>query len=282
VEAEIKQAASYLTQVAASPLLAGIEVATVVQFGQATPVILAAAISYQADLIVISSHGYTGITHWVMGSVAEKITRHATMPVLILREGSIFPGENSGDISQPLRVLVPLDGSAFAKAALAPAAMLLGSLAPPQQKMAIHLARIIPHSSIQQDEAHRQRNLRDLSRARQYLSQTTDHIRGGYVAPAIARQHIAVSWSVAFDTDIAGALLRIAENGEDAEGAGVFGGCDIIALATHGGGAWRRGMVGSIAERVLHGSHRPVLLVRPAEMSTWVGNSTEKVEATLA
>ncbi len=38
-----------------------------------------------ADLIVVSSHGRTNLVHLVVGGVAEKIARHATCPVLLVR-----------------------------------------------------------------------------------------------------------------------------------------------------------------------------------------------------
>ena len=38
----------------------------------------------RADLIVISTHGRTGLAHWLLGSVAEKVVRYATRPVLVL------------------------------------------------------------------------------------------------------------------------------------------------------------------------------------------------------
>jgi nucleotide-binding universal stress UspA family protein len=39
-----------------------------------------------ADLIVIGTHGYTGVKHFLLGSTAEKVARHAPCPVLIVRE----------------------------------------------------------------------------------------------------------------------------------------------------------------------------------------------------
>jgi len=39
----------------------------------------------QLDLVVVSTHGHTGLQHLVFGSVAEKIIRHAHCPVLTLR-----------------------------------------------------------------------------------------------------------------------------------------------------------------------------------------------------
>jgi nucleotide-binding universal stress UspA family protein len=113
------------------------------------------------------------------------------------------------------------------------------------------------------------------------LSQTTDLIRDGYVAPAISKQHIPVSWSVALDTDRARAIVRVAENGEDAEGAGVLGGCDLIAIATHGRRGLQRWAMGSVAERVLHATKRPLLIVRPAEVIEKQGPSSEEKERIL-
>jgi universal stress protein A len=37
------------------------------------------------DLIVISTHGYSGVKRWLIGSVAERVVRHAPCPVLVLR-----------------------------------------------------------------------------------------------------------------------------------------------------------------------------------------------------
>lgn len=42
--------------------------------------------SANADLIIIATHGYTGLKHVYLGSVAEKIVRHAPCPVLVVRE----------------------------------------------------------------------------------------------------------------------------------------------------------------------------------------------------
>jgi nucleotide-binding universal stress UspA family protein len=49
----------------------------------------------------------------------------------------------------------------------------------------------------------------------------------------------------------------MAEDGEDAEGAGVFGRCDLIAIATHGRGGFQRWILGSITERVLGAINSP-------------------------
>ncbi len=261
VDGELQASATYLKNVASSAELTGIEVMTTARYGVVAPVILATATEYHADLIVMCSHGHTGVAHVLMGSVAEKVARHASMPVLVVREKA----EVSAEISQPLRILVPLDGSAYARAALEPAAALLSALAAPGQQAAIHLVRVIEPAADQTDEAQVAQR-RSLSRAKHYLSQTTDLIRDGYVASVVAKQHILVNWSVALDTDRARAIVRVAENGEDMQGVGAFGGCDLIAMATHGRGGLQRWAMGSATERVLHMTKRPLLIVRPAEV----------------
>ncbi len=46
--------------------------------------ILDVATSHDVDLIVVASHGRSGMTRWMLGSVAEKIARNAEVPVLIV------------------------------------------------------------------------------------------------------------------------------------------------------------------------------------------------------
>jgi universal stress protein A len=43
------------------------------------------AAAHGVDLIIVSTHGYTGLKHVLLGSVAEKIVRHAPCPVLVVR-----------------------------------------------------------------------------------------------------------------------------------------------------------------------------------------------------
>ncbi|MDB6067983.1 MAG: uspa protein [Pedosphaera sp.] len=47
--------------------------------------IITAALSGHSDLIVIATHGYTGLRHVLMGSTAERVVRHAPCPVMVVR-----------------------------------------------------------------------------------------------------------------------------------------------------------------------------------------------------
>lgn len=261
IDADLEGAREYLAAIAASDVLAGVPTETVALFGPSAPTILSVARSYQADLIILCSHGYTGMKRWVMGSVAQKVARYSAVPVLVLREEGPIPAPHP-DPALPLRVLVPLDGSAQAKEAIEPAASLIAALAAPITG-ALHLLRVVelPQLDTAKGDQHHLQNT--LHKAKEYLSATEGHLQAGSVAPSVAAHKIGITWSVAVDTDVAEALIRVAENGEDAEGAGVFGGCDLIAMATHGRGGLQRWAMGSVTERVLSATKLPLLIVRP-------------------
>lgn len=57
-----------------------------VAFGNPADEIVELANSSGAGLIVMPSHGRTGLAHLLLGSVAERVTRHAHCPVMILRQ----------------------------------------------------------------------------------------------------------------------------------------------------------------------------------------------------
>jgi nucleotide-binding universal stress UspA family protein len=265
VDPNVADATKYLAGITTTSALDGIPTETVVLFGPAASTILSVSHSSHADLIVLCSHGYTGMTRWVLGSVAEKVARQAPIPVFVLRERGPVPAGPHSDPTRPLRALVALDGSSHAKAAIEPAAQLIAALAAPAQG-ALHLTRVVKLVTPENEEKDPEGGEQLLHKAKRYLSSTVEHLREGLVTRAVADLNVPVTWSVAVDTDVASALIRVAENGEDAEGAGVFGGCDLIAMATHGYGGIQRWAIGSITERVLNATKLPLLIVRPPSM----------------
>jgi nucleotide-binding universal stress UspA family protein len=129
LEEDLNAANHYLSEVSQSQTLAGIEIDTGIFTGSAALKIVDIARAQDIDLIVMCSRGESSIKRWVMGSVAHKVVRHSSVPVLVLRDS----GEKSAHLYQeqerPLRVLVTLDGSPLAEMALEPVIQLVTQLA---------------------------------------------------------------------------------------------------------------------------------------------------------
>jgi nucleotide-binding universal stress UspA family protein len=75
-----------LSRLAADELRGEVPVKTIVSDGAAAAGILDVAEHLPADIIVISTHGRTGLKHVLLGSVAEHVVRNAPCPVLVVRE----------------------------------------------------------------------------------------------------------------------------------------------------------------------------------------------------
>jgi nucleotide-binding universal stress UspA family protein len=64
----------------------GIVEKVLVRFGRSFHEIADAARTRKVNLIIISTHGYTGLKHALLGSTTERVVRHATCPVLVVRQ----------------------------------------------------------------------------------------------------------------------------------------------------------------------------------------------------
>ena len=82
-----KIAREQLARLAAGLKKRHVNARTILQTGTAHQVITDTARRLKADLIVMATHGRTGLSHVVLGSVAERVVRHAQCPVLTVRGG---------------------------------------------------------------------------------------------------------------------------------------------------------------------------------------------------
>lgn len=88
---EIERAArAQLSRLAGTLRARRVAVRTLLSLGTAHQVIVESAKKLKADLIIMSTHGRTGLSHVLMGSVAERVVRTAACPVLTV------PGRTSG------------------------------------------------------------------------------------------------------------------------------------------------------------------------------------------
>ena len=91
LEAEQARAAKYLEGVAKRVKDAGLETKIEVSVGEPAIEIVMAAEKEKADLIAIMSHGVTGLSHFDLGSVAEKVVKSSPRPVLVVRAFRTVP-----------------------------------------------------------------------------------------------------------------------------------------------------------------------------------------------
>ncbi len=113
-----------LTEASSELRKGGVKVDAVTRPGNAREVIIALAKEIGADLIVMSTHGRSGVGRVVLGSVAEHVLRMAGLPVLLVTPHS--PSNWSPNLHGP--VVVSLDGSGMAESAVVPAQRLAQTL----------------------------------------------------------------------------------------------------------------------------------------------------------
>jgi Universal stress protein family len=146
LESEMMTATAYLTELAASPVLTGINTSIEVSFGLPAQYLIAAAQAYWIDLVVLCSHGRTGFVRWALGSVAHRLVHQSSVPVLVLvlvlQQRGATALLSHLETARPLSALVPLDGSPLAETALVPVAHLIAALAAPAQG-ALHLVQVV-------------------------------------------------------------------------------------------------------------------------------------------
>jgi nucleotide-binding universal stress UspA family protein len=203
--------------------------------------ILDAANRHCADLIVMSTHGRSGIGRTLYGSVTDQVLRRARVPVLVVPSivDHVWPAE------KPLSVLIPLDGSELAEEALEAADMLsaagetrltlLRVVEPPGYPLYGDGYAFLP---IDADA--------EVAHAQQYLE--------GQIARLRERGRQAVG-KVSVGQP-AGAIATIAREQQ----------ADVIVMATHGHGGLSRLLLGSVATSTLRQTTVPLLLKRPAAM----------------
>lgn len=83
-EAEEKEAADELTRTAAA--LTGCEIDRRIELGDVATTVCRIAEELPADVIIVGSHGRTGLKRVLLGSVSEHVVRHASCPVLVVHQ----------------------------------------------------------------------------------------------------------------------------------------------------------------------------------------------------
>ena len=212
---------------------------TAAREGEPAAVLLEEGRRRGADLLVLATHGRSGLGRWRYGSVADAALRHADRPLLLVPATC----DRAWPRDRAPRLLVTLDGSGFAEEAL-----------PPARTMAQHLgAEIVLLRAVGPP---------DSSPLSQAAGEPSPGAADGVAAAeaylaGIAPTLRAAARGVATCAVAGPAAATIAAVARDRE-------ADLIVMATHGRGGLARAVLGSVATGALHRADRPLLLVRPA------------------
>ena len=258
IDMEQENAEKYLAEIARLDILMGIQVESTIIPGSAGMSILDTAKEEKVDLIVMSSHGEMGFKRLALGSVAQYVSRHSPVPVLVLQGDGSAPLSAFPDPKHPLRsitALVALDGSDLAEASLEPAAYLVAALATPAQGTL--LLSTVANKQADRIKHGTEEYMRD--EAKKYLIGIRERLQGS----ELGKLNLGIEWSIEESKDVANALIEAAESGKMIESSHEFTGCDLIAIAIHGRGGLKRLMAGSVTEHVLGSTRLPMLIVRP-------------------
>lgn len=230
---------AYLKEVEAK--LAGeTPVDSVLLEGHVAEEVAAYADSVGADMILITTHGHTGVSRMWLGSVADALIRLTNMPLLVIHPAQ--GGHVPADALSFKHVMVPLDGSELSATILeaatdvAKASGAKVTLVHVVSSSAVLGARIFPLLPDDITPA--------MEKAREYLEAQAEPLRAkGLTVDVHVEEHEAPGRAIAAVADKLDA--------------------DLIALATHGYGGLKRALLGSVADKVLRSSPLPLLVQRP-------------------
>jgi nucleotide-binding universal stress UspA family protein len=201
-------------------------------------------------LVVMTTHGRTGLARVLLGSVTDSLVRSSIAPVLTIRVVGEKP--SAIPIGDFRRVLIPLEGPYFGAEAIDPAVQVAGTSGPEYVLMTV----VSPVPIIPPPEPPVPLPVVDVDAEASSAKNFLDTLAG----PLQARG-IEARGKVVIDGDPAQAILDFVNDG----------GVDLICMATHAYGGLKRLVFGSVAERVVRSATVPVLLMRPQQAAEATG-----------
>jgi nucleotide-binding universal stress UspA family protein len=225
----------------------GTRATTAIAYGNVPDEIVGYADKNDIDLIIISTHGYSGIRRWVLGSVARKVLYGTEVQVLLIK--SKAPKVSHVELQ---RLLLPLDGSPFSESPIPTIEQLTKGTKAEIFLTLVCEPPLVPsygdHPINPTWEQHRDTLWAEAKQqASEYLKKMESKLK---------KQGMRVKSQV-----LSGELGRVAETIlQAAEKEKV----DLIAMATHGRSAVSRWVYGGVANRIVEQSLQPVLLIRPS------------------
>jgi nucleotide-binding universal stress UspA family protein len=237
-DAAIRRNQEYLQRVAKTFKDAGAE--WTVEGGRPAEAIIVKAAENKGTLITMATHGRSGLTRWLLGSVAEKVMRGASNPTLSVRASKEAKGEGE---ATPDRIIVPLDGSKLAEIVLPTVVDLAKAL-----KLKVVVLRTysvnpiiygyedyLPELDVNEAELEKE--------ATGYLNSEVEQLK---------RENLADVVPIVSDGEAAETIIELAKGAPNS----------LIAMCSHGHSGVKRWVLGSVAEKVIRHADNPVLVIR--------------------
>ncbi len=212
----------YLGEVSAKLRRSGITTESDITVGEAAEEISVRIQDGDIDLLVLSTHGRSGVGRVLLGSVADEVIQRATIPMLLIRPF----GQRSDKILSLKKVLVALDGSAEAELSL-PYAAAIG------KRFSSDLLLLSVPDDLESSS--------QINSLHIYL----DRVAGMFDDLKLKTETVVIG------SDPGYTIVEVAESEN----------VDLIMLATHGRGDRERFMIGSVADMVINNANCPVFLV---------------------
>lgn len=237
----VREAEDYVNRIAQDLKALEIEAETATPYDSDVPgAILEQVRLKKPDLVVMSSHGRSGLGRWLYGSVAEAVLARSPVPVIVAK--ATAPPRPFVPTVKPPRILVPLDGSEYGEAAL-PAAVELAKVF----GGTLVLARVVPLSQVAfvpETPIAMQAVLdEELKAARDYLEAVAGRVRSQQVKAAV-------------EIEVGPVVPRLLEVARRVD-------ADLIAISSHGRTGLAELVFGSVTLGLLRQAEVPLLVVRP-------------------
>ncbi|HSG41800.1 MAG TPA: universal stress protein [Anaerolineales bacterium] len=231
----LNQKKAYLDKIAVNLTAENLDVQVAIRVGPVAETLNVLSQEEDIDLVVITTHGRSGVSRWLTGSVANRIIRLITRPTLVIR-----PVETAKVIAPSFKkVLVTLDGSEFAERVL-PFVRASTSF---ESEIVLLSIPEIPEAQEFGAVVEEIRTLRQESekKSRLYLESIAAALKEDGI-----HTRVVVTGSRPAET-----ILSVMEDEN----------VDLLMMSTHGRGGLDRLLVGSVAERIVQNTSRPVFLL---------------------
>jgi nucleotide-binding universal stress UspA family protein len=225
----------------------GIRASTAIEYGDTAEEIIQYTSKNNINLTIISTHGYSGIKRWILGSVTQKVLYGTCTPILLIKSKS--PDLSNMEFK---KVLVPLDESSFSEATLPFVEELLKGAETEISLVKVNELPIVPSYGSHPINPTRT-EFRDTLWHEMEL-QSTSYLEK--IKDDLVRKGLKANFQIEKGQtgETAQHIIKVANEKN----------VDLIIISTHGRTGISRWIYGSTTTRIIEESTQPILLIRPS------------------